>query len=159
VIAAEGYKGYISEKNIDRQFGRRYRQVEVYGSKDADLAIITNGTLAGTVKAYIRQGGADKKVGLIKMRFFRPFPAIQLRQAVKGFKKAIVVDRNLSPGGGGIFAQEIKSALYATDAQIPVVSVIGGLGGVDVYPEHLDRLVDRVRMKSDAGSEPVWLEA
>lgn len=146
-------------QRFNRQFGRRYRQVEVYGSKDADLAIITNGTLAGTVKAYIRQGGADKKVGLIKMRFFRPFPAIQLRKAVKGFKKAIVIDRNLSPGGGGIFAQEIKSALYATDEQIPLVSVIGGLGGVDVYPEHLDRLVDRVRMKSDAGTESVWLEA
>jgi pyruvate ferredoxin oxidoreductase alpha subunit len=93
------------------------------------------------------------------MRLFRPFPAAQLRKAIKGFKKAIVIDRNLSPGGGGIFAQEIKSVLYATDEQIPLVSVIGGLGGVDVFPEHLDRLVDRVRLQPDTRSESVWMEA
>ena len=146
-------------QQFNRQFGRRYRQVEVYKNKDADLALITNGTMAGTVKAYVRQGGSDKKVGLVKMRFFRPFPAAQLRKAVKGFKKAIVIDRNLSPGGGGIFAQEIKSALYATAEQIPLVSVIGGLGGVDVFPEHLDRLVDRVRLQPDIRSESIWMEA
>ena len=146
-------------QQFNRQFGRRYRQVEVYKNKDADLALITNGTMAGTVKAYVRQGGSDKKVGLVKMRFFRPFPAAQLRKAVKGFKKAIVIDRNLSPGGGGIFAQEIKSALYATAEQIPLVSVIGGLGGVDVFPGHLDRLVDRVRLQSVTRSESIWMEA
>ena len=145
-------------QQFNRQFGRRYRQVEVYKNKDADLALITNGTMAGTVKAYVRRGGSDKKVGLVKMRFFRPFPAAQLRKAVKGFKKAIVIDRNLSPGGGGIFAQEIKSALYATAEQIPLVSVIGGLGGVDVFPEHLDRLVDRVRLQSVTRSESIWME-
>jgi pyruvate/2-oxoacid:ferredoxin oxidoreductase alpha subunit len=146
-------------QQFNRRFGRRYRQVEVYKNKDADLALITNGTMAGTVKAYIRQGGSSKKVGLVKMRLFRPFPAAQLRKAIKGFKKAIVIDRNLSPGGGGIFAQEIKSVLYATDEQIPLVSVIGGLGGVDVFPEHLDRLVDRVRLQPDTRSESVWMEA
>ena len=146
-------------QQFNRRFGRRYRQVEVYKNKDADLALITNGTMAGTVKAYIRQGGSSKKVGLVKLRLFRPFPAAQLRKAIKGFKKAIVIDRNLSPGGGGIFAQEIKSVLYATDEQIPLVSVIGGLGGVDVFPEHLDRLVDRVRLQPVTPSEPVWMEA
>jgi pyruvate/2-oxoacid:ferredoxin oxidoreductase alpha subunit len=146
-------------QQFNRQFGRRYRQVEVYKNKDADLALITNGTMAGTVKAYVRQGGSSKKVGLVKMRLFRPFPAAQLRKAVKGFKKAIVIDRNLSPGGGGIFAQEIKSALYATAEQIPLVSVIGGLGGVDVFPEHLDRLVDRVRLQPVTRSESIWMEA
>jgi len=146
-------------QQFNRQFGRRYRQVEVYKNADADLALITNGTMAGTVKAFIRQSGSQKKVGLVKMRLFRPFPTAQLRKAIKGFKKAIVIDRNLSPGGGGIFAQEIKSALYATDEQIPLVSVIGGLGGVDVFPEHLDRLVDQVRLQPDTRSESVWMEA
>ncbi|MFZ0450572.1 MAG: hypothetical protein WAL98_15140, partial [Desulfatiglandaceae bacterium] len=79
-------------QQFDRQFGRRYRQVEVYKNGDADLALITNGTMAGTVKAYIRQCGSNKKVGLVKMRLFRPFPAVQLRKAIKGFKKAIVID-------------------------------------------------------------------
>jgi pyruvate ferredoxin oxidoreductase alpha subunit len=146
-------------QQFNRQFGRRYREVEVYKNGDADLALITNGTMAGTVKAYIRQCGSNKKVGLVKMRLFRPFPTAQLRKAIKGFKKAIVIDRNLSPGSGGIFAQEIRSALYATDEQIPLVSVIGGLGGVDVFPEHLDRLVDRVRLQRNNGSESVWMEA
>lgn len=142
-----------------RQFGRRYHAVETYKSGDSDLALISNGTMAGTIKAYLKQCGFEKKVGLVKMRLFRPFPAAQLRKSLKGFNKAIVIDRNLSPGGGGIFAQEIKSVLYATDDQIPLFSVIAGLGGVDVFPEHLDRLVDKVRMKPHTCSESIWMEA
>ena len=146
-------------RQFHRRFGRRYRQVEVFKDRNADLALITNGTMAGTVKAYIRQQGSAKKVGLVKMRLFRPFPAADLRRAIRSFKKAIVIDRNLSPGGGGIFAQEIKSVLYATDEQIPLVGAIGGLGGVDVFPEHLDRLVDRVRLQPETPNEFVWMEA
>jgi pyruvate/2-oxoacid:ferredoxin oxidoreductase alpha subunit len=142
-------------KEFAVHFGRQYEAVEVYKQEGADLALITTGTMAGTVKAFVQD---DKTVGLVKMRLFRPFPVKQLRKALKGFRKVVVIDRNLSPGAGGIFAQEIKAALYGSRKRIPVVSVIGGLGGVDVTKEHLDRLVTGVRQQRKAPPDLLWME-
>jgi len=141
-----------------RRFGRRYCAVETFRTKGSELALITNGTMAGTIKAYIREKGSKKRIGLIKIRLFRPFPKVGLRKAVMGLKKAAVIDRNVSPGAGGIFAQEIKAALYRIDDQVPLVSVIGGLGGVDVTPDHLDRLVNQVQQQRDVPTETLWME-
>jgi pyruvate/2-oxoacid:ferredoxin oxidoreductase alpha subunit len=141
-----------------KQFGRRYRSVETFQTEESDLALITTGTMSGTAKAFVQQAGPEKKVGLIKMRLFRPFPKEDLRKALKGIKKAVVIDRNLSPGAGGIFAQEIRASLYGARRRIPVVNVIGGLGGVDVTVDHLDRLVAQVRQKQNLGSDIVWME-
>ena len=142
-------------KEFAARFGRKYEAVEVVKEEGADLALITTGTMAGTVKAFVQE---NKSVGLVKVRLFRPFPARELRKALKGFKKAVVIDRNLSPGAGGIFAQEIKSALYSGRKRIPVVSVIGGLGGVDVTTEHLDRLVSGIRQQRKAPADLLWME-
>jgi pyruvate/2-oxoacid:ferredoxin oxidoreductase alpha subunit len=141
--------------DFSKGFGRRYRAVETIRKPGDDLALITTATLAGTAKAYVRQA---EHVGLIKMRLFRPFPVGALRKALKGFKKGIVLDRNLSPGAGGIFAQEIKTSLYGTEEQIPLVSVIAGLGGVDVTVDHLDALLRRVREQSVGAGETYWME-
>jgi pyruvate/2-oxoacid:ferredoxin oxidoreductase alpha subunit len=142
-------------KEFAARFGRKYEAVEVVKEEGADLAVITAGTLAGTVKAFVQE---NKSVGLVKVRLFRPFPVRELRKALKGFKKAVVIDRNLSPGAGGIFAQEIKSALYSGRKRIPVVSVIGGLGGVDVTKEHLDRLVSGIRQQRKIPADLLWME-
>ncbi len=142
-----------------QRFGRRYTAVETIKPENQELVIITNSTMAGTVKAYIKEKGQQKGVGLIKIRFFRPFPKEALKEALKGFKKAIVIDRNLSPGSGGIFSQEIKASLYGSEDQIPIVSVIGGLGGVDVTVDHLDRLVCEVLKQKKAQPGTIWMEA
>lgn len=150
---------YRSCRKFYRRFGRQYLPVETLKTKECDTALITNGTMAGTVKAYIREKGHKKGVGLVKIRLFRPFPKTALMESLKGFKKAIVIDRNFSPGGGGIFSQEIKACLYGTDDLIPLVSIIGGLGGVDVTPEHLDRMVDKVLKQKKVPTETLWMEA
>ena len=142
-------------KEFAARFGRKYEALEVVKEEGADLALITAGTMAGTVKAFVQE---NKSVGLVKVRLFRPFPVRELRKALKGFKKAVVIDRNLSPGAGGIFAQEIKSALYSGRKRIPVVSVIGGLGGVDVTTEHLDRLVSGIRQQRKVPADLLWME-
>jgi len=142
-----------------RRFGRQYYAVETFRTKGSELALITNGTMAGTIKAYVREKGFKKRIGLIKMRLFRPFPKVGLRKAVMGLKKVAVIDRNISPGAGGIFAQEIKAALYRIDDPVPLVSVIGGLGGVDVTPDHLDRLVNQVQQERDVPAEVLWMES
>jgi pyruvate/2-oxoacid:ferredoxin oxidoreductase alpha subunit len=146
-------------RQFARQFGRAYHGVETFGTKGSDMALVANGTLAGTVKAFVGQSGREKKVGLIKMRLFRPFPGEGLRKAVRGLKKLVVLDRNLSPGAGGIFSQEIQSSLYGAGKRIPVVGVIAGLGGVDVTVGHLARLVDQVRAQRKGPKETVWMEA
>jgi pyruvate/2-oxoacid:ferredoxin oxidoreductase alpha subunit len=146
-------------RRFARRFGRRYRAVEVSRAEAGALALIANGTLAGTVKAYLKEKGFAKGVGLVKMRLFRPFPGEALRRALAGFRAAVVIDRNLSPGGGGIFAQEIKSALYGSARALPLAGVIAGLGGVDVTPADLDALVERIRANPPAGTEPLWMEA
>ena len=143
-------------KEFALQFGRRYEAVEVVKEEGADLAMITTGTLAGTVKAFVQE---NNTVGLVKIRLFRPFPGKELRKALRGFKKIVVIGaRNLSPGAGGIFAQEIKAVLYGSRKRIPIVSVIGGLGGVDVTKEHLDRLVSGIRQQRKAPAQLLWME-
>ena len=129
--------------------------METLRKQGDDLALITTATLAGTAKAFVQE---TKEVGLIKIRLFRPFPRRSLRKAVKDFKKGVIIDRNLSPGAGGIFAQEIKASLYGTEEQIPLVSVIGGLGGVDVTVDHLEALVHRVREQTVKAEEIYWME-
>jgi pyruvate/2-oxoacid:ferredoxin oxidoreductase alpha subunit len=142
-------------KEFALQFGRQYEAVEVFKEEGADLALITTGTMAGTIKAFVQE---NKTVGLVKMRLFRPFPGKELKKALKGFKKIVVIDRNLSPGAGGIFAQEIKAALYGSRKRIPIVSVIGGLGGVDVTKEHLDRLVTGIKKQRKVPGDLLWME-
>jgi pyruvate/2-oxoacid:ferredoxin oxidoreductase alpha subunit len=141
-----------------RHFNRRYSAVEAFEVEGKEIALVTNGTLTGTARAFVEQAGTEKGVGLINMRLFRPFPRRELKKALKGFRKIVVIDRNLSPGSGGIFAQEIKSALYGTEQEIPVVSVIGGLGGVDVSVEDLDHLIEGVRAHRHLPDEINWME-
>ena len=141
--------------DFSKRFGRRYHAVETLRKQGDDLALITTATLAGTAKAFVQE---TKEVGLIKIRLFRPFPRRSLRKAVKGFKTGVIIDRNLSPGAGGIFAQEIKASLYGTEEQIPLVSVIGGLGGVDVTVDHLEALIHRVREQTVKAEEIYWME-
>mgnify|MGYP001608627311 CR=1 FL=1 len=80
-------------------------------------------------------------VGLVKVKLFRPFPFDAIRKALAGRKLAIVFDRNLSYGHHGIFAQEIKSALYGTPKAPPVTCYVGGLGGKDITPELIEGMV------------------
>jgi pyruvate/2-oxoacid:ferredoxin oxidoreductase alpha subunit len=142
-------------QDFSKRFGRRYHAVETLRKQGDDLALMTTATLAGTAKAFVQQA---QDVGLIKIRLFRPFPSGSLRKAVKGFKRGVIIDRNLSPGAGGVFAQEIKASLYGTEEQIPLVSVIGGLGGVDVTVDHLEALVRRVREQTVRAEEIYWME-
>jgi pyruvate/2-oxoacid:ferredoxin oxidoreductase alpha subunit len=146
-------------KSFQRRFGRCYQAVESVIPQKCDVAIVCNGTLAGTVKAYLKQGGLSKGAGMVKMRLFRPFPYQEVRKALSGFKRAVIIDRNLSPGSGGVFAQEIKSALYGTEVALPIISVIGGLAGVDVTPDQIDRVVRQTHSAVDDTDGIKWMEA
>ena len=139
-------------------FGRTYAPVEPYLTEDAEVLLVTVGTITGTARAFVDEARKDgKKVGLLKMKMFRPFPEEEVRQALKGSKRIVVLDRNISFGGEGIFCQELKAALYGMEPRPEVIDVIAGLGGLDVTPEGLGDLYQKVMRGEIRSGKPYWM--
>jgi pyruvate ferredoxin oxidoreductase alpha subunit len=114
--------------------GRYYKALETYRTDDADTVFLSMGSFGETISMAVdRLRDQGQKVGLVKLRLWRPFPDEDIRQLLTRFKRVIVVDRALSFGGvGGPFATEVRAALYGA-AQAPVLSdFVVGLGGRDV---------------------------
>ena len=128
---------------FQRIFQRRYDTLEAYRVEDADIVIVMTGSFATKGKTAVnrwRQQG--RRVGLVRPRLIRPYPAGDLVRALSGRSAVGVIDQNLSPGSGGILYQELASAL-ATCSQRPAVlrSFIGGLGGKDISQAELDHVL------------------
>ena len=131
-------------KEFGRIFGREYGMVESYRMKDAEICIITTSSIASTARVTVdRLREEGKRVGLLRIRVFRPFPVQAVRSALSSVKKALVIDRNLSFGASGIFYQEVKAALYGASVRPPLFGFVTGLGGRDVTA---DNVADMVRM-------------
>lgn len=132
-------------QEFGRAFGRHYHPVERYRCDGAEVLLLTMGSFSETAMTAIdglHQKG--EKVGLLKLRLWRPFPFAELRQAVKGAKTLIVLDRSLSFGGpGGPVASEIRSALYSQADRPKIVNFVGGLGGRDITVGDFEQMVGR----------------
>ena len=114
--------------------GRQYKAIETYRTDDADTVFLSMGSFGETISVAVDQlRDQGQKVGLVKLRLWRPFPDEDLRQILTRFKRVIIIDRALSFGGvGGPFATEVRAALYGA-ANAPVMSdFVLGLGGRDV---------------------------
>jgi pyruvate ferredoxin oxidoreductase alpha subunit len=115
------------------RFGRQYDLVEPFQLDDADYVLVMSNAFATKGKAAVERWRAQgKKVGLLRLRVLRPFPAQTISAALAGRKAVAVIDQNLAPGLGGITYQEIVTALYHEKPRPPLVSLIGGLGGKDI---------------------------
>lgn len=122
--------------------GRSWGIVSGYRDEDAEIVFVTSATTASTGRVVVdRLREEGLKVGLLNIRVFRPFPFDAVRAALKGRTLAVVFDRNLSYGHHGIFAQEIKSALYGTPDAPPLACFVGGLGGRDITPESIETML------------------
>jgi pyruvate/2-oxoacid:ferredoxin oxidoreductase alpha subunit len=125
-------------------FGRAYEPVETYRVDGADTVLVMAGALAGVCKDAIDMlWNEGKKVGMAKIKVFRPLPVVDIRQIVGDRKTVVVVDRNLSPGTGGIFAQEIRSCLSGLPQRPNIIGAVAGLGGRDVTEDDLFELANR----------------
>jgi len=145
-------------KEFESIFGRTYSPVEPYWIDDAEVVMVSIGTLTGTARNFIDQARkSGKKIGLLKMKMFRPFPEEAVRQALKGIKRVIVLDRNISLGSEGIFSQELKAALYSMEPRPEVIDVISGFGGIDVTPEGLSELFQKVIQGEIRHGKPFWM--
>ncbi len=143
-----------------RVFGRRYRAVESYRADGAEIVLVTMGGISETAMTAVdRMRRRGQKVGLIRLRVWRPFPFEDIRDALLEARAVAVLDRALSFGGcGGPVASEIRSALYNTKAKRkpPVYSFIGALSGRDFTSDEFVRLVDRVRDYARRGILPEY---
>ena len=140
-------------KRFGAQFGRTYGFFEEYCMEDAEEALVLIGSTAGTAKAAVDQLRAQgKKVGLIKLRVFRPFPAEELAQALSHCKAVAVMDKSegFSSCGGPIFA-ETRSALYDLEQRPKLVNVVYGLGGRDVSTGDIAALYQRLEHIAETG--------
>ncbi|MBN2096923.1 MAG: pyruvate ferredoxin oxidoreductase [Candidatus Omnitrophica bacterium] len=117
-----------------KYFGSAYDFIDTYKLDDAELAIVALSSTAGTTKVVIDELRAQgKNVGLLRPRFFRPFPKEKIVRALSGLKAVAILDRSeaFSGQGGALFA-EIRSALLDEPKRPLTVNYIYGLGGRDI---------------------------
>ena len=129
--------------------------IEEYMADDADVILIGMGTISLPIKVAIRELRAKgKKVGLIRLRWFRPFPFERLAKALGRAKAIGVIDRDYSFGSpfhSGVVANEIRAAMYNAERRPPLLSFICGLGGREVMLEDVNKAVDMCYAAATAG--------
>jgi pyruvate/2-oxoacid:ferredoxin oxidoreductase alpha subunit len=141
-------------------FGRHHGAVEAYRAEGADLLLLTSGTITSTARCVVdRRRDAGEAIGLVKVKMFRPFPTGPLRRLLAGVERVAVLDRNISPGHGGIFAEETRSALYdlAPEDRPEIHGYVLGLGGRDITPSVIDEIVDQTRLGGRPEREDLWV--
>jgi len=132
---------------------RRYHPVESYNTDGADVLLLAMGSFSENAMVAIDKMRDDgQKVGLVRLRLWRPFPFQEFRQAVKDAKLLIVLDRAVSFGGPtGPVCSEIQAALYPLKTRPQVASFVGGLGGRDVSAKTFENLLKRGIQKAKEG--------
>jgi pyruvate/2-oxoacid:ferredoxin oxidoreductase alpha subunit len=139
-------------------FGRTYGDVEAVQCDDAEIVLVVSGTATGTCRQALSDlRSQGEKAGMLKIKMFRPFPDESIRRTLKGASKIAVVDRNCSFGAGGIFAQEIRSALCHLKKRPPVFSYIAGLGGRDITGDTLKEIYYRTQASEQPDMQSVWI--
>jgi len=128
-------------------FGRSYGgQIETYRMEDAEIALVTSGSAVGTARTVVnakREEGI--KVGLVKIRLFRPFPVERLSQALRGMKAIGVLDRSIGFGWGcGPMFMETKAIVPDIGEIVPMLSFIDGLANMDITKEHIGSMIDDI---------------
>ena len=168
-------------KEVDRSYGKTFGRsygglVEEYKTEGAETLLVTMGsmTTAGR-RAVDKLRSEGEKIGLVKLRFIRPFPDLEFRKIAEGIKAMGVVDRMMLHGtrGGGAF-QDLKSALYNSGIRVPVQGFVTGMGGEDIPIEDMylmgrktlqaaergrvEKEVEFVEHKFQAAVKPVEME-
>jgi pyruvate ferredoxin oxidoreductase alpha subunit len=135
---------------FEQLFGRRYDLVEGYRLEDAQDLLVMSNAFASRGKAAVDRARAEgRRVGLLRLRMIRPWPADAIRSALRNRRAVAVLDQNLSPGQGGILFQEIAACLYHEPRRPRALcSFIGGLGGKNISEGEFHAIFEQT---ADAG--------
>jgi len=168
--ATERTAGVIREAyaDLEKKLGRSYGPnpfFEEYMTEDADVVLMGMGTMSTPVKVAIREMRKEgKKIGFVRLRWFRPFPAEDLTKSLSRFKAVGIIDRDYSMGSpymSGVVATEVRSALYAANPKNrpPVLDFICGLGGREVTIPDVRKITDSVYAAAEGKSQPLtqWI--
>jgi pyruvate ferredoxin oxidoreductase alpha subunit len=146
------------ENAFEEIFGRRHGSMEPVLCEDAEVVLVTSGTITSTSRQLLenlREQG--EKVGLLKMKLFRPFPADDIRRSLGSARKIAVIDRNFSFGASGIFAQEIRAALCSLSSRPEIFGFIAGLGGRDVTLDTLYEIYRYTKEHDAPERDDIWV--
>ena len=129
-------------KDFEQLTGRKYGLFEEYKMADSEVAIVCMNSTAGTAKAVVnklREQG--KKVGLLKLRVFRPFPVDEISEALGHLKAVAILDKadSLNAAGGALF-QDVISAMYVNNKHVPAVNYVYGIGGRDTKEDDIEKV-------------------
>lgn len=151
-----------SDKLYGEMIGRSYGGlVERYKTDDAEVVLVAMGTVCSTTKHVVDQMREEGyKVGLLKLRVFRPFPVEEIRDALRGKEAVGVIDRSFTFGYGGALHSELKAALYNMDERLLIKDYIIGIGGRDITPGHIRRLFENLYLIKEKGldKEYQWID-
>ena len=138
--------------------------IEEYMTEDADIVLVGMGTLAMPVRVAIRRlREQGKKVGFLRIKFFRPFATEEIQEALSHCKAIGVIDRDYSygsPSYGGVLFNELRSAMYPTANHPLMLNFVAGLGGREILVRDVNQIVDTVQKAVDTGKieeETTWV--
>ncbi len=150
VEAMKNVPGVVREVN-EKWFeltGRRYGDgvIDAYGVEDADIVVVAMGSGAGTVRSVVKKyRERGEKLGLVRIRMFRPFPYEEVRSLLRGVKAVAIMDKGIGPGSFGALYQDVVSSLYDLGSHPLTVDYVYGLGGRDLTPELVVKMIEQVK--------------
>jgi pyruvate/2-oxoacid:ferredoxin oxidoreductase alpha subunit len=150
-------------ERVDREFGeafgRSYGIVEGVDCEDAELVLVTTATITSTARVALKKLRAQGlKVGLCKLRLFRPFPVEALRAVLDRAPRVAVLERNISLGREGIFCSEVKAALVNSSPTPKIQGYLAGIGGTDVNPHLIEWVARDALAREKFEDQPVWVD-
>ena len=139
--------------DFEKMTGRKYEFFEKYKMEDSEIVIVCMNSTAGTAKYTVdklREKGI--KAGLLKVRVYRPFPAEEIAEALKGQKAIAVLDKSdsLNAAGGALF-EDVVSGMYTNGMNIPTVNYVYGIGGRDTTVEDLEKVYTDLQKIAESG--------
>ncbi len=145
-------------ESFTETFGRDPGDViQTFATDDAEIVLVASGTMATTAREVVRQRReTGEKVGLVKIKMFRPFPEAALREACQSATHMAVLDRNYAAGTGGIFWQDTRAAFQGHRDDVLIQNYLTGLCGGDVTPAVIDDILADITSRSAVG-DPVWM--
>ncbi len=131
--------------------------IQTFETDDAEVVLVVSGTMATTAREVVRKRrAAGEKIGLVKLKMFRPYPDAALREACQSASKLAVLDRNYAAGSGGVFWQDTRAAFQGHRDDLLIQNYLAGLCGGDVTPAVIDEILVDITSRDQAGA-PIWM--